>query len=161
MPIYRTPITLGDRCPIFAKGDCYYTIDLCAITHPLFNFWYLSLLSFPRLFQEVKLPSGRKIGLSENREAIMASADNCFDWEKIRSALCFRRTKEEADKRKELFESMDNNGNGYLSLAELQKGIEVALQLPELLGSSPAVMRAFQVFFVTSNRWACFQELDF
>ena len=39
---------------------------------------------------------------------------------------------------------MDVNGNTYLSLAELDKGVRDVLQLnPEVFNAKPAIMRAF------------------
>ena len=39
--------------------------------------------------------------------------------------------------------AFDVNGNGYLSLAELDKGIRDVLQLPELFNLKPVIIRAF------------------
>jgi Ca2+-binding EF-hand superfamily protein len=50
------------------------------------------------------------------------------------------KTAEHKEKRKDLFSSFDPNGNGYLSLAELDKGcLEMGVGLPK-----PVIMRAFQ-----------------
>ena len=38
---------------------------------------------------------------------------------------------------------MDMNGNGYLSLAEIDKGIRDAIQSDQLFDAKPAIMRAF------------------
>ena len=38
------------------------------------------------------------------------------------------------------------NGNGYLSLAELERGIRDELKLPKVFNSKQAVLRAFQVW---------------
>ena len=38
---------------------------------------------------------------------------------------------------------MDVNGNGYLSLAEVDKGLRDALSLDELFDCKPAIMKAF------------------
>ena len=40
------------------------------------------------------------------------------------------------------------NGNGYLSLAELEKGIRYELKLPSHFRAKQAVFRAFQVVFI-------------
>ena len=47
-------------------------------------------------------------------------------------------------KRKQMFNSFDCNGNGYLSLAEVQKGVRDVLQSDALFDAKPAIMRAFQ-----------------
>lgn len=39
----------------------------------------------------------------------------------------------------------DINGNGYLSLAEVDKGIRDVMQLPELFTLKPVIMRAFNI----------------
>jgi hypothetical protein len=39
--------------------------------------------------------------------------------------------------------AFDVNGNGYLSLAEVDKGIRDVIQLPELFSLKPVIIRAF------------------
>tara|TARA_B110000285_G_C14641266_1_gene387714 strand:- start:276 stop:422 length:147 start_codon:yes stop_codon:yes gene_type:complete len=39
---------------------------------------------------------------------------------------------------------MDVNGNGYLSLAEVDKGMRDVLVSDQLFDAKPAIMRAFQ-----------------
>lgn len=39
---------------------------------------------------------------------------------------------EDREKRNAIYAKMDMNGNGYLSLAEIDKGIRDVLELPEL-----------------------------
>lgn len=46
--------------------------------------------------------------------------------------------------RKSLFNRFDMQGNGFLSLAEVDKGIRDHLNAPELFEKKPVVMRAFQ-----------------
>ena len=43
-----------------------------------------------------------------------------------------------------MFNDFDPNGNGYLSLAEVQKGVRDVLQCDELFDAKPVIMRAFQ-----------------
>ena len=45
--------------------------------------------------------------------------------------------------RKKQWSGMDVNGNGYLSLAEVDKGMRDVVQLPELFNLKPVLMRAF------------------
>lgn len=62
----------------------------------------------------------------------MVSVDN-IDWQKIADAIPVRRKKDSIEdwkKRKKMFKDFDPNGNGYLSLAELDKGIRDVLVLP-------------------------------
>jgi len=67
------------------------------------------------------------------------------DWAALTKKLCFRKTKEEAALRQKLFRRIDTNGNGLLSVAEMNKGIRDELRLPAVFHSRPAVLRAFQV----------------
>lgn len=39
--------------------------------------------------------------------------------------------------------SFDANGNGYLSLAEVDRGVKYVLKLPELFNIKPVLIRAF------------------
>ena len=43
-----------------------------------------------------------------------------------------------------MWKLIDNNGNGYASLAEIDKGIRDVIQLDEVFDAKPAIMRAFQ-----------------
>jgi len=49
-----------------------------------------------------------------------------------------------SQRRKDMFMQFDPNGNGYLSLAEVDKGIRDVLALDALFNAKPAIMRAFQ-----------------
>jgi len=71
-------------------------------------------------------------------------ASSAVDWESVSSKLPYERTPEAFAKRQELFNAFDPNGNGYLSLAEVDKGIRDVLQVDELFDAKPAIMRAFQ-----------------
>lgn len=51
---------------------------------------------------------------------------------------------DEIAKRKKIFRDFDVNGNNYLSLAEIDKGIRDVLNLPELFDAKPVIMRAYQ-----------------
>jgi Ca2+-binding EF-hand superfamily protein len=67
-----------------------------------------------------------------------------IDLDKIRSKLPTEKTAEQKAKRKELYRGFDPNGNGYLSLAEVDKGCKDILELPEIYENKPVMMRAFQ-----------------
>ena len=41
--------------------------------------------------------------------------------------------------------AFDANGNGYLSLAEADKGVRDVLQLPELFALKPVILQAFNI----------------
>lgn len=66
-----------------------------------------------------------------------------IDWSSIPRKLPFERTAEARSQRKRLFSAMDVNGNGYLSLAEVDKGIQDVLQIKEIYDAKPVIIRAF------------------
>jgi hypothetical protein len=82
-----------------------------------------------------------------------------MDWRGLTSLLCYKKTAEHSTARQRLFKKMDVNGNGMLSLAEIEKGIREELKLPEQFESKAAVLRAFQVRNVHFNYF--FQYLKF
>merc|ERR1711872_146081 len=66
-----------------------------------------------------------------------------LDWEEINEKLPYARTKDEFSARKELWDAMDVNGNGYLSLAEVTKGVRDVIAVDELFDAIPAINRSF------------------
>jgi Ca2+-binding EF-hand superfamily protein len=72
------------------------------------------------------------------------SADSTIDWDSIREKLPTEKTPELKAKRSELFDQFDPNGNGFLSLAEVDKGCRDVLGLYELFECKKVIMRAFQ-----------------
>ena len=44
-----------------------------------------------------------------------------IDWAEINAKLPYHRTEEEKKMRRDMFKQFDPNGNGYLSLAEVDK----------------------------------------
>lgn len=67
-----------------------------------------------------------------------------FDWDNLLTKLPVKNNEEERAKRKEIFKKIDNNGNGFVSLAEMDKGIRDFLLLPEVFECKQPIMRAFQ-----------------
>ncbi|MHA7927728.1 MAG: EF-hand domain-containing protein, partial [Marinobacter sp.] len=67
-----------------------------------------------------------------------------IDWDKINSKLPTDKTDEQKAKRKELFYQFDPNGNGYLSLAEVDRGCRDVLGLYEIFNCKKVIMRAYQ-----------------
>mmetsp|Transcript_24241 Transcript_24241/g.52978 ORF Transcript_24241/g.52978 Transcript_24241/m.52978 type:complete len:179 (+) Transcript_24241:112-648(+) len=67
-----------------------------------------------------------------------------INWAQITAKLPASRDPESKAHRTELFNSMDPNGNGYLSLAEVDKGLRDVLQLDALFDCKPAIMRSWQ-----------------
>jgi len=53
-------------------------------------------------------------------------------------------SEEDKARRMQLWARMDVNGNGYLSLAEVDKAVRDVLAVPELFSAKPVLMRAFQ-----------------
>jgi hypothetical protein len=64
-----------------------------------------------------------------------------IDWSKITKKLPTSKT--ENRERVRLWNMMDMNGNGYLSFAEVDRGIKTSLKLDKLFDAKPAIMRAF------------------
>lgn len=67
-----------------------------------------------------------------------------IDWALIREKMPMSRSDAEKKKRMELFKQFDPNGNGYLSLAEVDKGCRDVLGLYEIFDAKKVIMRAFQ-----------------
>lgn len=66
------------------------------------------------------------------------------DWAALRDKMPTGKSAEDKQKRSELFKAFDPNGNGYLSLAEVDKGCRTVLGLYEIFEAKPVIMRAFQ-----------------
>lgn len=67
-----------------------------------------------------------------------------IDWPSLSAKLPVGMDIPAQTKRKELFRKFDVNGNGYLSLAEVDKAVRDVLMCDSLFKSKPAVLRAFQ-----------------
>lgn len=67
-----------------------------------------------------------------------------IDWAAIREKLPTEKTAEQKAKRAEIFGQFDPNGNGYLSLAEVDKGCRDVLGLYDIFECKKVIMRAFQ-----------------
>jgi len=67
-----------------------------------------------------------------------------IDWAAVTSKLPSERTPEAKEARKKMFNDFDPNGNGILSLAEVDKAVRDVLQLDAVFDAKPAIMRAFQ-----------------
>eukprot|EP01063_Lacrimia_lanifica_P039276 TRINITY_DN859_c0_g3_i1.p1 TRINITY_DN859_c0_g3~~TRINITY_DN859_c0_g3_i1.p1 ORF type:complete len:248 (+),score=100.41 TRINITY_DN859_c0_g3_i1:67-810(+) len=85
----------------------------------------------------------------EEEEVTTTSRDLTFeekkemDWDGIAAKLPARKTEAEKQKRKDMFRQFDINGNGYLSLAEVDKGLRDVIQCDAIFKSKPAILRAF------------------
>ena len=68
-----------------------------------------------------------------------------IDWAQVNSKLPYEKTSEAKAQRDQLWQGIDANGNGYLSLAEVDRGVRDVLGLEDsLFDAKPAIMRAFQ-----------------
>eukprot|EP00947_MAST-08B_sp_MAST-8B-sp1_P004987 g4987.t1 len=65
-------------------------------------------------------------------------------WQALGAKLPTGSTAADKAKRKKMFRDFDPNGNGYLSLAEVDKGVKDVLKSDQLFDAKPAIMRAFQ-----------------
>lgn len=78
------------------------------------------------------------------RSAVSSTFVSDVDMAVLRNKLPTARTAEAKLQREKLFVDFDPNGNGYLSLAEIDKGARDVLKLNMLFDCKPVLMRAFQ-----------------
>jgi len=69
-------------------------------------------------------------------------SDKGVKWELILAKTPTEKTNEKLKIRRQLFRRFDPNGNGYLSLAEAEKGIK-ELELDDIFSAKPVMLRAF------------------
>ena len=87
---------------------------------------------------------GYKLGLPGSGTTNVKTR-SLVDWAEVRSKLPFAKDDPaEAARRKDLFLRFDMNGNGFLSLAEIDKGIRDEIRLPAMFNAKPVIMRAYQ-----------------
>merc|ERR1712168_1457204 len=82
----------------------------------------------------------------ENRDTKnnkMGEEQKSIDWAAINEKLPYQRTDEQKAKRKEIFNSFDVNSNGYVSLAEVDKGMRDVLGSDDLFDCKDAVNASF------------------
>merc|ERR1712110_957364 len=68
-----------------------------------------------------------------------------IDWADIRKKLPYERTEEQRKQRMDMFDRFDPNANGFLSLAEVEKGIRDVLQSDALFKNRRPIHRAFHL----------------
>ena len=66
------------------------------------------------------------------------------DWAAIKKALPILKNHEHFEERNRIWEGIDVNGNGYVSLAELDKGLRDNIGNVDLFDCKPAIIRAHQ-----------------
>lgn len=71
-------------------------------------------------------------------------ADNEGVWAELREKLPYGTTEHDKQLREKYWSGMDVNGNGYLSLAEIDKGMRDVIRIPILFDLKPVLMRAHQ-----------------
>ena len=67
-----------------------------------------------------------------------------FDWDKFLASLPIAKTAEDRAKRKKIWDAIDMNRNGYVSLAEFDRGVRDVLNLPQIFSLKKVLMRAYQ-----------------
>ena len=68
-----------------------------------------------------------------------------INWTEINSKLPTGKDDGSKGRRKKMFRDFDPNGNGVLSLAEVDKGIRDVLKIDQIFDAKSAIMRAFQI----------------
>ena len=66
-----------------------------------------------------------------------------YDWEGLLQRLPIKKTAEDRAKRRQLWNSIDMNKNGYVSLAEFDRGVRDVLNLPKIFSLKKVLIRAF------------------
>ena len=67
-----------------------------------------------------------------------------IDWALLKQRLPYKQTPEAKALRDELWKGIDMNGNGYVSLAEVDKGLRDNLNCFAVFECKPVIIRAFQ-----------------
>jgi Ca2+-binding EF-hand superfamily protein len=67
-----------------------------------------------------------------------------IDWAAVQAKLPVDKDEASKQKRMAMFDQFDPNKNGYLSLAEIDKGMRDVLGLQDLFDAKPVLMRAYQ-----------------
>jgi len=68
-----------------------------------------------------------------------------INWTAINAKLPIAKNSDQKAKRKAMFRKFDPNGNGILSLSEVDKAMRDVLRIDALFDAKPAIMRAFQI----------------
>ena len=66
-----------------------------------------------------------------------------FDWDGFIKKLPVGKTDADRDARKKIWNAIDMNGNGFISLAEFDRGVRDVLGLPEIFSQKKVLIRAF------------------
>ena len=66
-----------------------------------------------------------------------------FDWDGFIKKLPVEKTDGDRDARKKIWNAIDMNGNGFVSLAEFDRGVRDVLGLPQIFSQKKVLIRAF------------------
>ena len=66
-----------------------------------------------------------------------------FDWEGFLKKLPVQKTAADREARKKIWNAIDMNGNGFVSLAEFDRGVRDVLGLPQIFSQKKVLIRAF------------------
>ena len=66
-----------------------------------------------------------------------------FDWEGFIKKLPVEKTNADREKRRKIWKAIDMNGNGFVSLAEFDRGVRDVLGLPQIFSQKKVLIRAF------------------
>ena len=66
-----------------------------------------------------------------------------FDWNGLLKKLPIKKTEAERAERRKLWKAIDMNGNGFVSLAEFDRGVRDVLGLPQIFNLKKVLIRAF------------------
>ena len=64
-------------------------------------------------------------------------------WAELKAKLPWERSAAHEQRRQEQWDLIDKNKNGYISLAEFEKGLLDHIQIPRLFNTKPVLLRAF------------------
>ena len=66
-----------------------------------------------------------------------------FDWEGFIKKLPVKKTTADREERRKIWKAIDMNGNGFVSLAEFDRGVQDVLGLPQIFSQKKVLIRAF------------------
>ena len=67
-----------------------------------------------------------------------------FDWDSFLKKLPIEKTEKDRAARKKIWNAIDMNGNGFVSLAEFDRGVRDVLGLPQIFSQKKVLFRAFE-----------------
>ena len=92
-------------------------------------------------YEEPKLDLAQESQKNEGIRNSNNKGGSKIDWAAINEKL--PTSKDQVEERNTLWGQIDANGNGFASLAEVDKGIRDGLELSEIFDAKPAIIRAY------------------